>query len=195
MRRRLGIAAVTLSLALAGLVGAATTPAGADATHTITVTPSTGLSNGQTVTVTGTGYVETPSIPDGWAIVQCSAGILSGVDLQNAINSCDITTQPFTYAQADSSGHLTKSFVVRTTITTTAGSVPCGQAPNDCAVLVGQVVDGGFVGAATPISFGTPVPTLRDCIRTFLADHEHRPAVKLHRLLACVFTALTHTPH
>ncbi len=35
-------------------------------------------------------------------------------------------------------------------------AVTCGQAPNDCAVLVSQLTDGsGFVtGAATPISFG-----------------------------------------
>jgi hypothetical protein len=195
MRGRLGIAALTLGLALAGLVGVGTTPAGADATHAITVTPSTGLSNGQTVTVKGTGYVETPSLPEGWAVVQCSALILGSVDLQNAINNCDIATQPFTYAQADSSGNFTQPFVVRTTITTTAGSVTCGEAPNDCAILVAQVVDGGFKGSAVPISFGKPVPTLADCIRTFVGDHQHRPPVKLHRLLVCIFTALAHKPH
>jgi hypothetical protein len=319
MRRRLGIAAVTLSLALAGLIGVATTPAGADATHTVTVTPSSGLSDGQTVTVSGTGFTETPVVND-WSVTQCSAAVLtSPVTLDTAINECN-QAQPIVFTHADFAGNVGASLVVHRTFTAGSGagahSITCGQAPGDCAVLVSQLTTGGiltsgaaaisfgtlhtltvtpstglrdgqtvtvtgtgfvekpvvsdwtltmcspdiltadftiisaiqycsldsppftgvppsadgvltasltvtkqfstragtvtcgqapndcvvilaqlagpagFVGATAPVSFGQPVPTLRDCIRTFLADHQHRPAVKLHRLLVCIWTAV-----
>jgi hypothetical protein len=197
MSRRLGIAVVTFTLAVGGLVGVAA-PAGAADGHTVTVTPSTDLSDGQTVAVTGTGFVETPVIYD-WAVTQCSAAILAApTDLDHAINDCN-QQEPFLFVHADAAGNLNSPLVVRKTFTAGLGAgahtVTCGQAPNDCAVLVAQLTgSGSLVGAATPISFAKPIPTLGNCIRTFLGDHQHRPAVKLHRLLVCIFTALTHKP-
>jgi hypothetical protein len=192
MRRRFGIAVVTVALAAAGLVAVAEPAAAAD--HTVTVTPSTGLVDGQTVTVRGTGFTETPVIYD-WAVTQCSAAILTApLTLTNAVNECN-QQEPFLFAHADAAGNLSSPLVVRTTFTAGLGggahTVTCGQAPNDCAVLVAQLTAGGdLVGAAAPVSFGKPVPTLRDCIRTFLADHQHRPLVKLYRLLVCIWTAV-----
>jgi hypothetical protein len=193
MRRRFGIAVVTLALAAAGLVGA-TAPAGATAGHAVTVTPSTGLSDGQTVTVSGTGFTETPIVND-WSVAMCRPEILAGAPtIEDAIANCDITTQPFVFTHADANGNLSTPYTVRKTFAANGTQITCGQAPNDCAILVAQLTSVGFVGAAAPISFGQPVPTLKDCIRTFLADHQHRPAVKLHRLLVCIFIALTHKP-
>jgi len=166
--------------------------------HKVTVAPNTGLSDGQTVTVRGTGFVETPALND-WVVTQCSARILEAPnEINHVINECN-QQEPAVFAHADAAGNVTSPLVVRKTFTAGllagAHTVTCGQAPNDCAVLVVQITtDGNFTGAAAPISFGKPVPTLRDCIHTFLADHEHRPFVKFRRLLVCIFIALTHKP-
>ena len=73
--RVLGLGAV-VALGLVSVVGAAPGDAApAAAVHAITVTPSTGLSDGQTVTVTGTGFTETPAVND-WSVTECRAGIV-----------------------------------------------------------------------------------------------------------------------
>jgi hypothetical protein len=195
MRNRIGISAVVVALTFGGAL-VAVEPAGAAAVHTVTVTPSTGLSDGQTVTVSGTGFDETPIIYD-WAVSQCSAAILAApTDLNTAINECN-QQEPFLFTHADAAGNVSSTLVVHKTITVGvangAKTVTCGQAPNDCAVLVAQLTGGGIlVGAAAPISFGTPTPTLGDCIRDFLGDHHHGIRYRFHRLLVCIFTVLTH---
>ncbi|MGZ4737545.1 MAG: neocarzinostatin apoprotein domain-containing protein [Acidimicrobiia bacterium] len=191
MRTRLGVALVVTALTLGGTL-AVGGPAGAAGTHTVTVTPSTGLSDGQTVTVSGTGFVETPIIND-WAVGMCSPAILTeAITLQNALHDCDVTTQPFTFTHADANGNLSTPFVVRKTFSTSGGTVTCGQAPNDCAILVSQLTGPEITGAAAPISFGPPVKTVSQCFREFAHDHQHRLRYRLIHLLTCVFTALTH---
>jgi hypothetical protein len=191
MLRRLGIATVTLLVAVGGLTGIGAAPAGA-APHTLTVTPSTGLSDGQTVTVTGTGYTEAPVISD-WALTMCTPEILAGdLTLQHAIQVCAVGNPPFTLVPPSPDGVLTTSYTVTKEFSTNGGPVICGQAPDDCVILLAQLTADGFVGAGTPVSFGTPVPTLAGCIHEFLADHEHPPKAKLQRLLVCIFTVLTH---
>jgi hypothetical protein len=195
MRTRIGIALTVMAVALGGSLVTAS-PAGAAEVHTVTVTPSTGLADGQTVTVSGTGFDETPLIND-WVVSQCSAAILNAPnDVGAAINNCDQSTAAF--AHADAAGNISTSFVVHKQLTTGlgtgTGSFTCGQAPNDCAILIAQLADGPtqFVTAATPISFGTPTRTLGDCIREFLGDHQHGVRYRFHRLLVCIFTVLTH---
>jgi hypothetical protein len=174
-----------------GVVGAAA-PISFLGDHTVTVTPHTGLRDGQVVTVSGTGFVEHPVL-DKWVVLMCSpAGVATPLSLQNTVAHCDVLNEPGTSVAARPDGTLGTPFTVHETFATPSGPVTCGQAPNDCSVLVAYVTTTGFVGASAPISFAPPVPTLRDCIRTFLADHQHRPASKLHRLLVCIFTALTH---
>lgn len=195
MRSRIGSAVVVAvaALALAG-IAVASTPAGAADGHAVTVTPATGLADGQQVTVAGTGFVETPIVND-WAVSECSNLILSEpLTLDNALHDCDATLQPFTFAHADSAGNLSTPFTVRKNFTNSSGtSVSCGQGAAACAILVGQLTEGGvFVGAATAISFGPPPPsTVADCFRAFARDHTHSPRVKAVRLLLCVLGVLS----
>jgi hypothetical protein len=179
-----------------GFVGAAA-PISFGREHTVTVTPATGLSDGRTVTVTGTGWVQTPSF-GGWIIAQCSSAVLTEPTIGVAVSECDPSlVGTAIQVPSDAAGNIQSPFVVHTTFTTAGNprTITCGKAPNDCAILIAQVTSGGvFVSRAAPISFGKPVPTLRDCIRTFLADHQRRPAAKLYRLLVCIYTALTHKP-
>ena len=190
---------MVVALSVGGLL-AVGGPAGAAVVHTVTVSPDAGLSDGQTVTVSGTGFDETPAIND-WFVSQCSAAVLSSpIDLNSAINDCDGTSYPVVFTHADPAGNLSASFVVHKTITTGlgagSGTTTCGQAPNDCAILVAQLTNtptgGVLIAAAAPISFGPPVKTVADCFRDFRHDHEHSLRYRLRHLLACVFTALIH---
>jgi hypothetical protein len=160
--------------------------------HTVSVTPSTGLRDGQSVTVSGTGFVERVVGGGGWTVALCAtSAVATPLVLQEVVNHCDLNP-PYTSVVPDPDGTFSTQLTLRKTLTTSSGQVVCGQAPHDCSVLVGGVTEHGFQGATAPISFGTPVPTLRDCIRNLLADHEHRPVVKLHRLLVCIWTAVAH---
>src|SRR4051794_7858595 len=120
MHRRFGIAVVTLTVALGGLTGVAA-PAGAADSHTVTVTPSTGLSDGQTVTVKGTGFTETPALYD-WYVSQCSAAVLEAPnDINHAVNDCN-QQEPFLFTHADAAGNLSSPLVVRKTFTAGLGA-------------------------------------------------------------------------
>jgi hypothetical protein len=192
MRTRLGVALIVATLTL-GASFAVSGPAGAAAVHTVTVSPNTGLSDGQTVTVSGTGFDETPALND-WAIAQCDPAIVDAISLDSALRLCDATTQPFVFTHADAAGNLSTSYTVRKTFSLSGGrTVTCGQAPNDCAILVAQIAtDGSFPGGAALISFGTPVKTVSECYREFRHDHEHSLRYRLHQLLACVVEAVHH---
>jgi hypothetical protein len=203
MRTRIGVAFFAAALVFGSSLATAGTAGAADS-HSVTVSPSRGLSDGQTVTVTGSGFVETPALYD-WAVVECSAAILTdGITLDNALKDCDAGGSPDTggtFAHADAGGNLSPTpFVVRTSFSTTTPTpvpVTCGQAPNDCAILVAQLTTPGgtFVGAAAPISFGTPVRTVAECYRELTHDHQHSLRYRLVHLLTCVFTALHHERH
>jgi hypothetical protein len=160
--------------------------------HTVTVTPSTGLHDGQTVTVSGTGFVEQAVPGPDWAVLLCpTTAVTTPLSLQEVVNHCDLNP-PETSILPQPDGSFSAQLTVHKTLSTASGQVTCGQAPGDCSVLVASVTRTGFQGATAPISYAKPVPTRRDCIRTFLADHQHRGWVKIHRLLVCIFVALTH---
>jgi hypothetical protein len=193
MRAHVGIALIVTVLTL-GAPLAPIAPAGAADVHVVTVTPSTGLSDGQTVTVSGSGFFEHP-VSNEWLVSMCDPAVLATIELRVALDHCDITTPPNVYAQIDEAGNFSVPFPVRRTFPLIDGTtVTCGKAPNDCAILVAQVTSEGFFGASAPISFRRQVPTLGDCIREFLGDHGHGPRHRFHRLLVCIFTALTHRP-
>lgn len=155
LRRVCLVVALTLGIGL--VAGAA--PAGA-AGWQVTVSPSTGLTDGQSVTVTGTGYTEHPltQFVVDWTIVECNDAVLnSPLDPVLVTTNCDITTTPFVYVHADAAGNVSGSFPVRASFTTGNGTaVDCSQ--TQCALIVAQITDAGFVGAAAPIAFGSAPP-------------------------------------
>jgi len=143
--------------------GAPVAPAGASvaagaATHTVTVSPSTGLHNGQTVTVAGTGFTETPLV-NGFFVSECRAAVLDqAVTLDSAIANCDVSTASGVLVHPDGVGSFSTPYPLRTTFNLTGGaSVDCTVTP--CALLVSQLVTGAvLIGAGAPISFGPPPP-------------------------------------
>ncbi len=139
----------------------ATAPGPAAVVHAVTVTPTSGLADGQTVTVAGTGFVETPALND-WAVSECRAQVLDQpITLSSALDNCDVTTAPGVFTHADAAGNLSTDYKLRSSFTLTAGgvgTVDCSVTA--CAIVVAQIVTESvnFVGAGAPISFGPPPP-------------------------------------
>ena len=149
MRRWTGIVAI-LALVSAALV-AGSGPAGAAPDPSVTATPSAALADGQTVTVQGTGFTDTP-LGGVWRALQCDAGILTGAIVDRLIAHCD----PASVARpAAADGTVSIPFAVHRSIAVGEEGRPvtCGRAPGDCALLIASGTATGFVGAATPISF------------------------------------------
>jgi hypothetical protein len=115
-----------------GLAGCATGPA-------VSVSPSTGLVDGQVVTVTGSGYTPNSSL----GMVQCVAGA-------DSIDDCDGTTA--TSFSADATGGFRKPLTVRRVISHNVGQLTDCAEPGSC--VVASVYIHGFQGLATaPLHF------------------------------------------
>ena len=138
----------------------------------VEATPSTMLVDGQTVSVTGTGFVPGEAV----GIVQCTAeaarvdrgGEAAGVD------ACDLT--PYTALEADDLGGVTGTYAVQRTLTTSwTGTIDCAERPGRCIVVIGSVSDydrsGGFgVSFATEGLAPLDVPVLSVSPSEDLAD-------------------------
>ena len=138
----------------------------------VEATPAEALADGQTVTVTGSGFVPGEAV----GIVQCSleaarpdrGGEGAGVD------ACDIA--PFTALEADDLGAVTGTYAVQRALTTAwTGTVDCAERPGRCIVVIGSVSDydrsGGFgVSFATDGLAPLAVPGLSVSPAEDLAD-------------------------
>jgi hypothetical protein len=121
----------------------------------VTVTPSTDLVDGQTVTVSGRGFVDLRSV----VVLQCAGTIGEQPDVDTAVFGCDFTTDINAVTEA---GRFSTTFVVSRTLTLLEdGTVDCGTAAEPCRILVGSGPD---TFATAPISFGPPTPQSKaDC--------------------------------
>jgi hypothetical protein len=125
----------------------------AEETTTITVIPSTGLVDGQTVTVSGTGL-------GGFTrILQCGPALGREPDLSAAVTHCDLGQ--FVNPQLDAQGNVPPTpLIVTELLPTSAGTVDCTT--NQCVVLIGGLGGGdGFVSAVAPIRFGAATPATK----------------------------------
>ncbi len=131
MLSRLGVAAGTV-LAITGLTivaGTASASAASGLTGTITITPDTGLTNGQTVTITGSGFTKS-SIGN---VLECNSdsgqpNVMVGGLVNSSIPvSCNAPSlsKPGALVTTTSTGTVSATFTV---IEGTVGP-PCGPAP------------------------------------------------------------------
>jgi len=168
-----------LVLAVLAIASIAPAPAGA-ANWQITISPSTGLTDGQSVLVTGTGFTEHPltQFVVDWAVIQCNSAVLNQpIDPVLVASNCDIATTPFTFVHADDAGNVSVGFRVSTTIPTGVSGPTVDCLTTQCALIVAQITDAGFVGAAAPISFA-PAP---HCPRGERPGHGYGDTNHCHR--------------
>ncbi|MFF9221513.1 enediyne antibiotic chromoprotein [Streptomyces viridosporus] len=144
VKNKLGlIARVSATAVIATGVAVAFQPAAMAASPVVTVSPATGLKDGDTVTVTGTGL--TPGVV--YHVSQCES-VTSGT------YGCDPTT--VIDIAADAQGKVSTQFVVHKTFQAVKGveGIPSGTV--DCTVsacAVGMGDDQG-VGGGQRITFG-----------------------------------------
>lgn len=132
MRFRLVTSMPTLmaavGMAAAGMAACTAGPA-------VSVSPSTGLVDGQVVTARGSGYAPNSSL----GLIQCVAGA-------DSIDDCDGSTA--TSFSADAQGGFNRPFTVRRVIDHNVGQqTDCATAPGTC--VVASVYIHGFQGLAT----------------------------------------------
>jgi hypothetical protein len=163
MRRRRGACLAALGALLLMRVFL---PQGAQAQEqpSITVTPNTGLVDGQTVTVTGEAFP--PIAPASAVVAQCAEPVVL-TDVSSVVSRCDLSGQP----SFDAEGNLVPtSFTVHEVFTSAGGPLPGGATTYDCTIrndcsvaIVGflQPVQATLVGAKAPISFGPNVPATK----------------------------------
>lgn len=147
----------------AGLVAAVVAPLivwaapPASAASALVVTPASGLADGSTVSVTGTGFPASTSI----AVVQCKSGAVSELD-------CDLTH--LTFAGSDSHGAMSTPFVVKSSLTTAHGPVVCTASPGACSISAASPSDIAGTAASVPLSFTAPGPPQRGTIALSSSD-------------------------
>lgn len=135
----------------------------------VTVTPSTGVHDGDTVQLHGEGFVPGEEL----GVVMCA--VEAGAPVHQGIDACDIGG--YVSAKASAAGTVDTSFPVRRVISAgTMGRIDCAASPRRCVVGVGAMADYDRSGGA-PISFDESLaplgkPMFRATPATGLADGE-----------------------
>lgn len=145
MMKRLASGVAVVAIVMGGMAFFSAFGAEASGTPTITITPSTGLTNDASVTITGSGFTANDSV----YAVECLATATSAA-------GCDTATATPITVGADGLLPTTKFKVV----TGTVGTGTCGTSSSNlgnCVIEVANIA-GGDAGA-TPISFKAPTTT------------------------------------
>jgi hypothetical protein len=130
------------------------------ATGSLAAAPSTGLSDGQTVQVTGADLMPSYAGPNvwifptgGWALTQCDRAILDDPSLGGALLNC--AAAPVTQPVDIPGSTLASPFTVHSTITKIlGGTTDCAAAPNACVVgLVRLEQDASLSTHLAPLTF------------------------------------------
>ena len=158
--RSLRLVGAVLGLSIAALPAA---PAGAQEAVSITVTPSAGLTDGQIVTVDGTGFSPNATTFGSLSVGLCPADIVG--DVTQAPFRCGATTAfP---VPVDDAGRFEAQLRVFREQPTSAGdgTLRCTDAPNACVVIALEVTgsppDFGLLVSTAPITFRPQ--TMGDC--------------------------------
>ena len=133
---------------LLGLIGvvALSSPAGAIG-PTLTVTPNSGLTDGQVVTVAGSGFTIAPDVI---GTVECSLGAVAPYPPM-----CDGSTLSVFLWNGPGSNYSTPYTVQRHITTADAGAIDCAV-PNTCEILSGGAYPNTSELASAPINFTAP---------------------------------------
>lgn len=136
----------------------------------ITAAPSTGLRDGDVVTVTGEGFEPGESV----GIVQCAKEAAGDAPEDRAgVEACNIGA--YSPVTADDEGRIAGTFTVRRVLTTPlTGTVDCAAEAERCIVAAGAIADYDRSGG-TPLAFDpdvapVPIPTIVVEPATDLAD-------------------------
>jgi hypothetical protein len=172
-----------VSIATALVIGLSIATASAATTPVVTVTPNTGLVDGQTVTVTASGLTDT-FVP---LIYECERAF-DLTSLDSVLVHCRFLV--FEAVRLDNGTLAPTSVTVFAHVTFENGVVHDCLAQNDCVVMVGGLgIETSFRGAVAPITFGVHPRSKADCrhggYRRFV-DDGNRPFRNQGRCVAFV---------
>ena len=159
--RALRLVGAVLGLSIAALPAA---PVGAQEAVSITVTPSAGLTDGQIVTVEGTGFSPNATAFGSLTVGLCPADILG--DVAQGVFRCG-ATNAFPVPVDDAGRFEAQLRVFREQPTIAGdGTLRCTDAPHACVVIALEVIgsppDFGLLVATAPMSFRPQ--TMADCM-------------------------------
>ena len=130
------------------------------ATPTVSASPATGLADGDTVTVAGSGLQPTYAGPTvlfptgGWGLVQCDAAVGSHPSLVEVFQQCAVAPGGAA-VQVPGSTSSTDVQVRASVSKILGGTTDCTASPGACVVgLVRWEQDASTTSAFTPMSFG-----------------------------------------
>jgi hypothetical protein len=121
--------------------------------------PATGLTDGQQVTVTGSGLMDSYAGPPvwfltsgGWGLAQCGRAIVDDVSILGVFTHC---VGAGAGPAEVTGGEVEAAVTVRSTITPLTGTpVDCAAAPDACVVVLARVEQDGTTSVhAAPIAF------------------------------------------
>ncbi len=144
--KRFGSLAMAVAIASAGSLASGQAPA-LGAARAIVVTPASGLSDGQSVAVTGSGFSPNASM----AATQCLAGAVAQA-------SCDLSG--VSVFASDAAGAFHASLTVHASITTPTGTADC-TVVGQCIVGAAEITNINTANAFAPIVFQPAAPPQR----------------------------------
>jgi len=116
--------------------------------------PSGPLTDGQTITVTGTGFPPTSQLPTGLQIIECSDPGGLAVNLPtDAASGCDGTTINGSQINTDATGAFSASYSISALSATGNSNINC-DATDFCVLWVGQDYNAAFLSG--PHAFSVP---------------------------------------
>jgi len=109
------------------------------AAPSVTLSPATPgpYTNGQTVTVSGTGFPTRTADPTGLSIIECMDAGGSSANLPTDDTTCDASTVNPLPVLTDSSGKFSTSYTIQSLSTSGGSAIDC-NATNDCVLWVGE---------------------------------------------------------
>ncbi len=119
----------------------------ASAAPAVVLTPSTGpYTNGQTITINGTGFPSNTADPSGLTIIQCSDPNGTTANLPTDNTTCDGTTANALPVNTNSSGSFSATYSIAS-LTTTGGAsnINC-DATHYCVLWIGVDFNNSFNG-------------------------------------------------
>jgi hypothetical protein len=166
--KRLGLLVAVVLL----VVSVAASPAIAQTTPVVVVTPATGLVDGQTVSVAASDFLAV-ALSAGTFVptaFECAPQFppTSTFDLQTAVNVVEPLLEKYCVSFGEfpvtQSTATTRNVTVRRSFVSRTGETfTCGATPGDCLIVAAGASPGGVAGlASSPITFAPPTPTSKD---------------------------------
>jgi hypothetical protein len=167
---RLALVGAALALAGSGLTITMAGVASASGSPTVMLSPSGPYANGQTITVSGTGFPTPSSNPSGLEIIQCESSVLTAPD--PGTSYCDGSTLNPLPVNTNSSGDFTTVYTISSLSTAKGSNINCTSVAS-CVLWVGTDFNNDFSDPANQAyssSFTIQPPAFTSASSTTFAE-------------------------